>query len=181
MKYKPDNVASLSNEYELKQACKQFRIIGGLLLVLGFGIVAAAIVVSKLNNLIPCPLCIFQRIVFLILGIIGFIILIYPPINLIARKLWVTLILLVSAIGAGIGSWQVYLQNAPPKISCGPELDYMLNNWSIAKWLPAIFSGGGDCARIDWLFLGLSMPHWSAMAFYIVILCALFYLFSQKK
>lgn len=162
-------------------ARKNIRIIGILLTLLGFGIVVASMIISSIYNLIPCPLCVFQRIAFLTFGSLGIILLIYPPKSNIGRKIFISLVALVTAIGAGIAYWQVYLQYSPPKLSCGPELDFMVANWSITKWLPAVFSGSGDCAKIDWLFLGFSMPVWSALTFTIVFVCALVYIFRKKR
>jgi disulfide bond formation protein DsbB len=43
--------------------------------------------------------------------------------------------------------------------------DYMFENFPLQKALTLIFRGTGDCAAIDWTFLGLSLPQLSLIAF----------------
>lgn len=159
---------------------QMFRWLGAALVVINFGLVAAAMVISTWDHLEPCPLCIMQRIVFLGVGLVGLMAMIYPPYSLVGRKWEVFLALIFSGVGAGIASWHVYLQYAPPRLTCGPDLAYMMTNWTLAKWLPAVFRGAGECTRIDWTLFSISMPTWSALCFYTMMIAALIYLFRQK-
>jgi disulfide bond formation protein DsbB len=54
------------------------------------------------------------------------------------------------------------LQNLPPDEvpSCGPGLDYMLDAFPLMEALEMVFTGSGECAEVNWSFLGLSMPAW---------------------
>ena len=72
----------------------------------------------------------------------------------------------------GISARHVYIQNLPPdKIpSCGPGLGYLLDTFPIFEVLRMIFTGSGECAVINWSFIGLSMPSW-------VFICFLFLIF----
>jgi disulfide bond formation protein DsbB len=69
---------------------------------------------------------------------------------------------LVALYGAGVAGWHVRLQNLPADEvpACGPDLSYMLNNFPLSDVLTMVFTGSGDCAEVDWSFLGLSMPAW---------------------
>ena len=40
-------------------------------------------------------------------------------------------------------------------------LNYMLDTMPFADVLNQVFYGSGECAQIDWAFLGLSMPTWT--------------------
>ena len=64
--------------------------------------------------------------------------------------------------GLGVAGWHVRLQNLPPDEvpSCGPGLDYMLENFPVGDALRMVFKGSGECADVVWSFLGLSMPAW---------------------
>ena len=42
-------------------------------------------------------------------------------------------------------------------------LNYMLETMPFAEVLSEVFYGSGECAEIDWVFLGLSMPIWSLL------------------
>ena len=44
--------------------------------------------------------------------------------------------------------------------SCGPGLDYMLESFPFTEMLRTVLSGSGECAQVDWRFLGLAMPGW---------------------
>ena len=56
----------------------------------------------------------------------------------------------------------VRLQNLPADEipTCGPGLDYMLDNFPLGEALRMVFEGSGECAEVAWSFLGLSMPGW---------------------
>jgi disulfide bond formation protein DsbB len=49
----------------------------------------------------------------------------------------------------------------------------MLGSFPLADALPMIFHGAGDCSKIDWSFLGLSLANWSLVTFTVVALFAL--------
>jgi disulfide bond formation protein DsbB len=72
----------------------------------------------------------------------------------------------VAATGAAIAAWHIRLQNLPPDQvpSCGPGFDYLLDSFPLGEALRLIFTGSGECAAIDWSFLGLSMPAWVLIA-----------------
>jgi disulfide bond formation protein DsbB len=48
---------------------------------------------------------------------------------------------------------------------CGVGFDYMFENFPLEKALKLVFKGTGDCAAIDWTFLGLTIPQLSLIAF----------------
>jgi disulfide bond formation protein DsbB len=74
---------------------------------------------------------------------------------------------LVAAGGVGVSAWHVRLQNLPPdKVpSCGPGLNYMWDAFPLRDFFKMVFTGSGECAAVDWRFLGLSMPAWVAIWF----------------
>ena len=43
---------------------------------------------------------------------------------------------------------------------CGASLDYMLDVLPLREVLAKVLSGSGECAKVDWRFLGLTMPAW---------------------
>ncbi len=48
---------------------------------------------------------------------------------------------------------------------CGVGFDYMFENFPLGKALKLVFSGTGDCAAIDWTFLGLTLPQLGLIIF----------------
>lgn len=114
-------------------------------------------------GLLPCPLCIFQRVAFAALGMVFLAAALHAPARATARRGWGVLALLTSAIGATIAGRHVWLQGLPPDQvpACGPGLDWMMQTMPVAGVFREVFTGSGECADVHWSFLGLSMPAWS--------------------
>lgn len=113
----------------------------------------------------PCPLCVFQRIAVISLGVIFLIAALQNPSGP-GRRIYALLLLLAAGAGAGVAGRHVWLQNLPPDQvpSCGPGFDYILDSFPLSDALSMIFTGSGECASIDWNFLGLTMPAWVLIA-----------------
>jgi disulfide bond formation protein DsbB len=47
---------------------------------------------------------------------------------------------------------------------CGASLDYMMDVLPMHEVLAKVLTGSGECAKLDWQFLGLNMPTWVLMA-----------------
>ncbi|MGJ4748847.1 disulfide bond formation protein B, partial [Leptospira sp. SA-E8] len=52
----------------------------------------------------------------------------------------------------------------------------MIEAFPLQRAIPMIFRGSGDCAAIDWTFLGLSIANWSFLCFVALALLALWLL-----
>lgn len=129
---------------------------------------AYALYSQYVGGLEPCPLCIFQRVAVIALGIVFLIAAIHKPAR-VGGRIYAALILLSAAAGAAVAGRHVYLQSLPPDQvpACGPGLGYMLDAFPMLQTLKMVFSGSGECANIDWSFLGLSMPAWVLICFVI--------------
>lgn len=111
----------------------------------------------------PCPLCIFQRVGINSLGVA---LLLAAGLAMTARR-WasvtaVVLVLLATAVAAGVAGRHVYVQAQPAGTyaSCGASLEWMMEINPIFEVVRKVLSAPGDCANIDWSFLGLAMPAW---------------------
>ncbi len=115
------------------------------------------------EGLEPCPLCMTQRLFYLLTGITALIAALH---NHCARA-YGALIALFAAAGAGVAARQVWLQHLPPNQvpACGPSLEYLLQTLPFSDALLHMFRGDGNCAVIDWTLLGLSMAAWSLICF----------------
>jgi disulfide bond formation protein DsbB len=109
----------------------------------------------------PCPLCILQRIAVILLGVVFLLGALHNP-GQIGARIYSGLIVIVVAAGAAVAGWQVRLQNMPADEvpSCGPGLEYMVDNFPLRDIFAMIFKGSGECAEVAWRLLGLSMPVW---------------------
>lgn len=115
----------------------------------------------------PCPLCILQRIAVIALGLIFLVAAIHGPQRL-GSLVYVAFSVVFAALGVAIAGWHVHLQNLPADEvpSCGPGLEYMVENFPLKDALGMVLKGSGECAEVSWRFLGLTMPTW-------VIVCLL--------
>lgn len=142
--------------------------------LLGFaacvGLLAYAVYAQLHGGLEPCPLCIFQRVAFAALGLVFLVGAAHAPRSTTARRAYGALALLAAATGIAIAGNHVRLQHLPPDQvpSCGPGLDYMLESMPITGVIRKVMTGSGECANVDWSFLGLSMPGWSLLWFVLL-------------
>jgi disulfide bond formation protein DsbB len=115
----------------------------------------------------PCPLCIFQRVVFFCMGIIALLAVIHNPARL-GQHIYGWLLVISASIGASIAGRHIWLQSLPPGEvpECGPGLNYMLDNFPLTEVLSTVLRGSGSCAEVIWSFLGMSMPMWT-FAWYV--------------
>ncbi len=114
----------------------------------------------------PCPLCILQRVAFFGLGLVFLLGALHGP-GALGRKIYGLLAATAAACGLGIAGRHVWLQSLPPDQvpDCGPGLNYMLDTMPFSSALSKVLQGSGECAAVDWSFLGLSMPAWSFVWF----------------
>lgn len=125
------------------------------------GLMVYALYAQHVLGLDPCPLCIFQRVAVISLGIVFALAALHGP-GLSGRRVYGVLILLAAAAGVGVSGRHLWLQSLPPERvpACGPGLDYMLEVFPFREMLQTVLSGSGECAQVDWRFLGLAMPAW---------------------
>jgi protein dithiol:quinone oxidoreductase len=121
--------------------------------------------------MLPCPFCILQRIVFAVLALVFLIGGLHAPRGRWGRAGYGLLALATAATGAGIAGRHVWLQSLPPgevPVCTNMGLDYMVQAMGPFKALSKVLSGSGECAKVDWTFLGLSMPAWT-LAFFVAL------------
>lgn len=133
------------------------------------GLMAFGLYLQHARNLEPCPLCILQRYAFLATGAVALAAATHAP-GRIGSAIYGVLVILAAGTGAAIAGRQTWLQHNPPKVlDCGPDLAYMLDSFPLAQVLPKIFKGEGDCAKVVWKFLGLSIPEWALIWFLLFV------------
>ncbi len=141
--------------------------------VLGFaacaGLMAYALYVQYGIGLEPCPLCILQRIAVISTGTLFLIAALHDPGNRGARVYGV-LIDLAALGGILVAARHMWIIAQPPGsvAECGASLDYMLDVLPLHEVLGKVLTGSGECAKIDWQFLGLNMPTWVLMSLVVV-------------
>ena len=86
-----------------------------------------------------------------------------------------TLALLLSATGVAVCARHIWLQNLPPDQvpDCGAGFWYMLDALPMTQFLDTILNGSGECADIQWQFLGFTLPEVTLGLFVVFALLAL--------
>jgi disulfide bond formation protein DsbB len=90
---------------------------------------------------------------------------------------------LFAAGGFATAARQVWLQHLPPDRvpQCGPDLYFMLENFPLSRVLKTLVQGTGECAVVDWTFLGFSIAEWSLGWFALFFLYALWLAARRPK
>lgn len=130
-----------------------------------------ALYLQEHEGLEPCPMCILQRYAFAAVGVIALVAAIHGPRGM-GLKVYALLAALVALGGASVSLRHSYLQHFPPlRETCGTDLEFLLNTFPLTQALPKIFAGTGSCSKVDWTFLGLSIPEWN-IAWYLAFAAA---------
>ena len=132
---------------------------------IGFGACAAAVAFAFYAQyglgLQPCHLCIFQRVTLAAMGA-AFMLAALLPVAGWSRLFGTGLIAitgLATLAAAGRHVW-IQMQPAGSVAPCGADLEFMLDIFPLTEVILKVFRAGGECAKVDWTLLGLSMPAW---------------------
>ncbi|HEU4669849.1 MAG TPA: disulfide bond formation protein B [Dyella sp.] len=142
----------------------------------GFAICAAllgfALYAQYVWAMIPCPLCIFQRIGFLAMALFFLIGAIHAPRGGV-RWVYTGGVLLSAAWGIAVAGRHLWIQSLPADQvpSCGGDLSYLMSAFPFAKVLRLVFTGSGECAKVEPI-LGLPIPAWSLLWFIVLAIGA---------
>ena len=147
-------------------ALRNSRVAFGLGALVCVGLLGFAYYLQYVQGLEPCPLCMVQRGFFYSVMIFFIAAAAHGPRGW-GRMAYAALITLFAAGGAATAGRQVWLQHLPPdKVpQCGPDLFFMLENFPLSRTWEKLFYGTGECAKVDWKFLGLSIAGWSLVWF----------------
>jgi len=132
-------------------------------------------------GLFPCPLCIFQRVAFVWMGVWFLLGGLHAPRGGV-RWVYTAGVLLGGLFGVAVAGRHLWIQSLPADEvpSCGPPLDYMFNAFPFAKVLRLVFTGSGECAKVESI-LGLPMPAWSLLWFILLGAWALWAVRARRR
>lgn len=128
----------------------------------------------------PCPMCIVQRYALVLVAVVAGVTAIAKSRGLLIAGSGV--MVLLSGFGAFVAARQSFLQWYPPEIaSCGRDFYGMIETFPLKRAIPMIFKGSGDCTKIDWTFLGLSIANWSFLCFVAIAVVGLVLIARQAR
>ena len=134
----------------------------------GVALVGGGVYLAQTMNLAACPLCILQRMLYLLLGLEAALICALPVLHKSQRVLsaaaWIVAV--TTAAGALAAGYQTWLQRFAKGVSCTADQPWweQLVNWAGAQW-PLLFEATGLCSEAGWKFLGMSIAEWSLLIF----------------
>jgi disulfide bond formation protein DsbB len=143
-----------------------------LVSAIGVGMLAYGLYLQHVVGLEPCPMCIVQRYALVLVVLLA-------ALTATSNNRGVLIagsVLMVGAAGFGafVAARHSWLQWYPPEVSsCGRDFYGMIETFPLQRVIPMIFRGSGDCARVDWTFLGGSLANWSFVSFSVFTLVAL--------
>ena len=90
---------------------------------------------------------------------------------------------LASLTGIGICLRHIWLQNLPADQvpECGAGFWYMMDTMPMLQFMDTILNGSGECADIQWQFLGFSIPEWTLVLFVVFLAISIVLMFFARK
>lgn len=157
------------------------RVLFLFILLSCIGLLGYAQYLQHIEDLLPCPLCVAQRVAYWLMGLIALLAFLHNP-KVIGRRLYGFLMTAFALTGAVIAARHSWLIRYPEFFECGisPE-EAFLNSLPISEWWPGMFEANGDCTDVDWEFLSLTIPDWSLVAFVILGIIAIYILLAKNS
>ncbi len=146
------------------------------------GLIATAYYMEYVMYLDPCPLCMVQRVAVVLVGIACLAAFLHNPKRR-GKIVYSVIQLLFCLGGATAAARHVWLQNAPSdKIpECFPGIGTIFARNPLFEALAIVVSGTGECVEVSWMFLGLSIPGWTLVAFLCFAAVAIFQIFRNQR
>jgi disulfide bond formation protein DsbB len=147
-----------------------------LVAVLCFGAVGAALVSQYYFDMLPCPWCTFQRLIFIVTGLLALVGALMPAL---LQRLLALLATVMAACGIASALWQHFVAAASD--SCALTLaDRVMQSLGLFRIAPSIFSPQASCADAAVNLLGLPYEFWSLGLFALAGLACARVAFSRR-
>ena len=129
------------------------------------GLVAGGVFLQQTMNLAACPLCILQRMLYLLLALEAIAAWTVAD-AVLPRRAAAVAMAATTLTGVWIAAYQTWLQRFAKGVSCTADQPWWESfvNWAGSQW-PLMFEASGICSEAGWKFLGLSIAEWSLIAF----------------
>jgi protein dithiol:quinone oxidoreductase len=136
--------------------------------VLSLGAVAAALWTQHVLGMEPCPWCVLQRLIFVVMALVALPGLVWRRAGV--ERIAALLVLALGLSGVAAALWQHFVASASD--SCKLTLaERIISGLGLDGSLPEIFQPRASCADAAVKLLGLPYEFWSLMLF--LLLCAM--------
>ncbi len=130
-------------------------------------------------HLMPCNLCILQRVAFIWMALWFLVGGLHAP-RRGGRWAYAVLVMIGAVFGVAIAARQLWLQSLPADQipACGAGFDVLLAQLKghyipLSQFITTMLRGSGDCAQVTWRLLGLSMAGWTLIWYMLLGVWAL--------
>ncbi|HSC78761.1 MAG TPA: disulfide bond formation protein B [Chitinolyticbacter sp.] len=138
-----------------------------LLFLACVGMIAFALYHQYVNWVMPCLMCVYQRLAVIAYGLVALLATSWLPRSRTGVALIGVLASAAALFGAATAAWNIRLQYGPadPSLVCGSSLPFPidLNAPGWPEWFVALIRPVGDCSQIDFTLFGVSMPIWTLL------------------
>ncbi len=142
------------------------------------GLAVGSLILTAWLDLHPCYLCIFQRLLFMLIGLAGLL-----AVTGIGEIVWGGLILLLAGTGTGTAAYQTWLQLQPPgAASCAGSQPNLIEQlvYFLSDHIPRLFAVTGLCEDEELVILGLSLANWALVSFLSTFVVAAWAMFGKR-
>ena len=145
------------------------------------GSLVYAVYLQLVKNLLPCPLCVAQRLSYWVIGLTAIVAVAHNPRTL-GRRLYSGVMMIAALVGGVVATRHSWLVRYPESFECGisPE-ERLLNSLPIAGCWPTMFEANGDCSESSWEFMSLTIPDWSAILFILMAILSGYALLTRQR
>ena len=135
---------------------------------------------------VPCHMCVFQRYLYIIIGVLALFAAILASNNEKTIPFFSAIILIISGVGAYVAGVQSWMQRSVTesgvcKFGGGDIYTFVIENSPLTEMLPILFKAEGSCNDPGWIFLNLSIANWSFIAFSCCIIAMILMFFLGGK
>jgi protein dithiol:quinone oxidoreductase len=152
----------------------------GLLAIaaVAFGAVGAALITQHVYDMQPCPWCVLQRLVFVLIGAVAALGLAWRSER--GRRAVPLLLLLLCGAGIAAALWQHFV--AAASASCKLTLaDRIVSGLQLDSLLPSVFQATASCAEAAVNLGGLPYEFWSLGLFIAIESMAVWLLVTSRR
>ena len=145
-------------------------------------VLATAVYLQYKVGIVPCPLCIIQRFIITLLGLL-FLMGALFNFEAITRCFLHTLTFLFAVAGAVVASRQLWLEHFPSDqlISCQAAIAQYSTSIYFHKIIELFFQGTSNCGSGTWRFLNLSIPAWTLIIFILLATISLRQVYINRR
>lgn len=116
----------------------------------------------------PCPLCIAERVILAIIGLLALIYAIHNPLGWV-RRIYGVVLISIAIFGIKVAAHHQWLINLPADqqpLSCGMPLAVLYQRVPLHSFLHTVLQGDAECSKVNWLILGMTGP------IAVIVLCS---------